>query len=104
MRQIMKGDFSRNTFEPQKNYRAVRMQQGRVLLDADWNEMVDIVNDQHTAALRNIIGAHGGLGDGLKVTFADQVTTRTGENAIPDLYLHAGQYYANGYSCMLAET
>jgi nitrous oxidase accessory protein NosD len=38
----MKGDYSRKTFEPRNNYAGVRMQQGRVQLDADWNEQVDI--------------------------------------------------------------
>ena len=34
----MKGDFSRFTFDPRKNYTSVLMQQGRAQLDADWNE------------------------------------------------------------------
>ena len=38
----MKGDYSRKTFEPRDNYSGVRMQQGRVQLDADWNEQSDI--------------------------------------------------------------
>ena len=38
----MKGDYSCKTFEPRSNYAGVRMQQGRVQLDADWNEQVDI--------------------------------------------------------------
>ncbi len=38
----MKGDFTRNTHRPKKHYRSVRMQQGRVQLDADWNEQLDI--------------------------------------------------------------
>ena len=33
----MKGDFSRFTFRPQNRYTSVRLQQGRVHLDADWN-------------------------------------------------------------------
>ncbi len=106
----MKGDFSRNTFSRKKRYHAVRMQQGRVLLDADWNEMVDIVNDQHTTAMRKMIGEHGGLGSGFQITFADKANTcdvekgTEKERTLPDLYLHAGQYYANGYSCTLDET
>jgi parallel beta-helix repeat protein len=38
----MKGDYSRKTFDPRDNYAGVRMQQGRVQLDADWNEQADI--------------------------------------------------------------
>ena len=36
----MSVDFSRFTFQPWKDYVGVVMQQGRVQLDADWNEWV----------------------------------------------------------------
>lgn len=55
----MKGDFSRNTFRPAKHYSGVRMQQGRVQLDADWNEHVDIQGHLDETARRDIIGASG---------------------------------------------
>ena len=38
----MKGDFTRFSFDPAKHYSGVRMQQGRVQLDADWNEQQSI--------------------------------------------------------------
>lgn len=38
----MSGDYSRKTFNPGNNYNGVFMQQGRVQLDADWNEQVQI--------------------------------------------------------------
>ena len=38
----MRGDFSRQTFEAEQHYSAVLLQQGRVQLDADWNEELDI--------------------------------------------------------------
>ena len=38
----MKGDFSRITFDPDKNYVETLMQQGRVQLYADWNEQQSI--------------------------------------------------------------
>jgi len=39
----MKGDFSRDTFDHKKHYRRVLMQQGRVQVDADWNEQASIL-------------------------------------------------------------
>ena len=39
----MPTDISRITFNPSKHYVAVRLQQGRVELDADWNEETDIL-------------------------------------------------------------
>ena len=36
----MSGDYSRTRFDPRKHFTGVLMQQGRVQLDSDWNEMV----------------------------------------------------------------
>lgn len=38
----MSGDYSRFTFDPHNDFSGVLMQQGRVQLDADWNELVAI--------------------------------------------------------------
>ncbi len=42
----MAGDYTRFTFDPRKRYSGVRMQQGRVQLDADWNEAVEIIKQR----------------------------------------------------------
>lgn len=54
------GDFSRLPFEPDKHYRGVQMQQGRVQLDSDWNAQLDILGYGIDTALADVIGAHGG--------------------------------------------
>ena len=38
----MQGDFTRDTFDVRHHYTRVLMQQGRVQLDADWNEQTAI--------------------------------------------------------------
>jgi hypothetical protein len=40
------GNFSRNTFDPVKDYVAVRLQQGVPILDADWNELNDVTRNE----------------------------------------------------------
>lgn len=55
----MKGDFTRSTFRPQKHYSGVRMQQGRVQLDADWNENLDILLHRIETETRDVIGLCG---------------------------------------------
>ena len=55
----MSGDFTRNTFRADRGYSSVRMQQGRVLLDADWNEQADIARDPTRRADRDVIGPCG---------------------------------------------
>ncbi|MEI2579931.1 DUF6519 domain-containing protein [Scytonema sp. PRP1] len=55
----MKGDFSRYTFNPKKQYSAVLMQQGRVQLDADWNEQQAINQYRIETETKDIIGLCG---------------------------------------------
>ncbi|HYO99552.1 MAG TPA: DUF6519 domain-containing protein, partial [Pyrinomonadaceae bacterium] len=53
----MRGDFSRWRRERQQNFNGVLHQQGRVLLDGDWNAQTTITNDWQDIAGRDIIGA-----------------------------------------------
>ncbi len=55
----MKGDFTRSTFKPEKHYSGVRMQQGRVQLDADWNEQIDIAAHRTETEAVDVIGGCG---------------------------------------------
>ena len=55
----MKGDFSRNTFNPRKHYSQVLMQQGRVQVDADFNEQGAIHQDRVETEARDVIGPCG---------------------------------------------
>jgi sugar lactone lactonase YvrE len=55
----MKGDYSRFSFDPKKHYRAVLMQQGRLQLDADWNEQVQIAEHRYSAFFRALVGRSG---------------------------------------------
>src|SRR5258708_19460881 len=58
-REHMKGDFTRFTFRPEKHYRSVRVQQGRVQLDADWNEQADIATHRDDVAASDLIARQG---------------------------------------------
>jgi N-acetylneuraminic acid mutarotase len=55
----MRGDFSRFTFNPRKHYSGVLLQQGRVQLDADWNEQQAIIGHRLTTETQDLIGADG---------------------------------------------
>ena len=58
-RGAMKGDFSRQTFRPGKHYSGVLMQQGRVQMDADWNEQQAINRHRVETAEPDVIGPSG---------------------------------------------
>jgi len=92
----MKGDFSRVTFNPKKHYNRVLMQQGRVQLDADWNEQQDINEHQIKTQIVDVVGPYG---------------TPKGENGFllehvssggkDDFVIHPGRIYVNGFLCEL---
>jgi len=82
----MKGDFSRSTFDKSKHYSKVKMQQGRVQVDADWNEQVDIQSYHNIATLSDVIG-QSGTSD--KDAFRLQVSGST-------YSIGKGRYYVGG--------
>jgi photosystem II stability/assembly factor-like uncharacterized protein len=71
----MRGDFSRVTFRPENHFSGVLLQQGRVQLDAEFNEHVaiDAYRDQATA--RDVIGRAGAPidGGGFAITVASML-------------------------------
>ena len=55
----MKGDFSRLTFDKTKHFSAVLKQQGRVDVDADWNELQAIQRHRMETEAADVIGCCG---------------------------------------------
>ncbi|MHA2365570.1 MAG: right-handed parallel beta-helix repeat-containing protein [Candidatus Hodarchaeales archaeon] len=53
----MKGNFSKVFFKQKLNYNAVLHQQGKVLLDRDWNEQVNIIQSWQDLSSQDVIGA-----------------------------------------------
>ena len=72
----MQGDFTRSTFKPDKHYSSVRMQQGRVQLDADWNEQLDIGEHLDRTTNRDVIGVNGAPKPAAASKSASPATTR----------------------------
>ncbi len=92
----MKGDFSRITYSDRKNYSLVLMQQGRVQLDADWNDqaLIHWFNLQNLA--EDLIGEHGGPRDSFKI----EATTGAGSSGVErDFMIREGRYYVHGAMC-----
>jgi len=89
----MRGDFS--LLRPDlSDYSLVLMQQGRILVDSDWNAaMATLISAQRTLAA-DLIGPHGGpsVGGGFQVSL-------TGDGS--DLALTPGVYYVDGIRCEL---
>lgn len=107
----MKGDFTRSTFQRQKHYTSVRMQQGRLQLDSDWNEQADIQNYLRQSQVVDMVGSDSGAPS---VNPATGQPTRNSFRVVvvafsnppkadepSDLALISGHFYANGVLCEL---
>jgi hypothetical protein len=55
----MPGDFSRQTYRPEKHFGRVLLQQGRVQLDADWNEQQTLEQRRLETETLDIVGPAG---------------------------------------------
>ncbi len=85
----MKGDFTRSTFRPEKHYSSVRMQQGRVQLDADWNEQMDITAHRVETGAADVIGGCGAPLHAAGFALTSGSVPRIGK----------GRYYVDGILC-----
>ncbi len=88
----MPGDYSRKIFRPDKHYSGVLMQQGKVQLDADWNEQLDIANYRGQVETVDVIG-HSGVpkaNKGFEIGVADNEHNLT---------IKKGRIYVEGLLC-----
>lgn len=104
----MHADLTRRTFDPALGFRSVVMQQGRVLLDAEWNEQTEITAHHDEVRTADVVGAAGGVdpGDGSPgpfavVSLATGLPPDAGPVAWADLAVTRGRYYVDG---VLAES
>ena len=90
-----RGDFSRLPFDPRKGYSALHMQQGRVQLDADWNEQVAILLHTIRTLAEDLIGAHGGpvARSGFFVSNVQY------DHKVTNFDISSGNYYVCGILC-----
>jgi hypothetical protein len=92
----MHGDFTRWTFEPQQAYRAVLLQQGRVLLDADWNEQAAITAHHDEVRTSDVVGPDGGPADDAGFAVVTTAMKRPAATPWRDLRITPGRYYVAG--------
>jgi hypothetical protein len=85
----MRTDFTRRTFRSARHYTGVLQQQGRVLLDADFNEQVEIERHQRRMLARDLIGACGGSEGAAGFEISLDESGR-------QLIVGAGRYYVDG--------
>jgi hypothetical protein len=102
----MNGDFSQNPFRNQGRYSRVLMQQGRVLLDSDWNEQAAIFNHYFQTLARDLIGPYGGPAMNCGFTLAkleeladEKVPNKPKLDGNHNFWIGPGRYYVDGLLC-----
>jgi len=87
----MKGDFSRHAFDPRDHYSGVLLQQGRLLLDAEWNAQVLIQQHRTETETRDVVGPSGAPGEDAGFALS--------AGADGALRIGSGRYYVGGRLC-----
>jgi hypothetical protein len=100
----VKADLTRNSFDPLKHFARVLMQQGRVQLDADWNEQAAI----HLHLLRRLAADQFGpafpaqFGGGFQIL--PLTTSAQPQGLSLDFGIQPGRFYVDGIVCELEAT
>lgn len=68
----MGSDRARISYDQQQQYRAVVAQQGRVTLEADWNEAQQIASEEMREEVLDFVGSSGTPDNGYEVIAATQ--------------------------------
>ena len=113
-----KGDFTRDSFDPQRRrqFSRVLMQQGRVQLDADWNEQADLLLCAQRKLVIDLVGPHWGTFDfyfdpqsnngyGGAVVKPDSNSFKIVQfpDSSADFSIGDGSYYVDGILCVNAQ-
>ena len=91
----MKADITRSTFNKNKKYTKVNAQQGRIQVDADWNEQLDIQEHFNKTILCDLVGKTG-------TPIEDngfEISPTVGKAATPSFTIGKGRYYVDGIIC-----
>ncbi len=94
----MSSDRARISYDEHRQYRAVVMQQGRVTVEADWNEAQQIVNEEIRKETLDIVGSSGTPDKGYAIDLTGQPTQ------LPfDFSVCPGTMYVGGLRTFLAD-
>ncbi len=86
-----RADISRMAFDPSKHYSSVRMQQGRVVVDDDWNENERIKDEDQRRSRVEIVGANGSPDEGFRIQDPPRI-----EGGFINFDILPGSFYLGG--------
>ncbi|MEH1951234.1 MAG: DUF6519 domain-containing protein [Nostoc sp.] len=108
-----RGDFTRDTYDKSKHFLRVLMQQGRVQLDADFNEQTSILLNRLQTLAKDIFGLQGGPEENCGFEFIGNEEQINNINNLKEeekqklkqrlqskgYLISKGNYYVNGILC-----
>ncbi|WP_287127730.1 DUF6519 domain-containing protein, partial [Candidatus Cyanaurora vandensis] len=94
----MGSDKARNTYNPAQHYRGLVAQQGRVTLEADWNEAQTLSHEELRLETRDLIGSTGTPDNGYVL-----LPPAPGDDPL-DFQIGPGTLYVDGLRVVLPET
>jgi hypothetical protein len=98
----MASDRARVSYDPSRKYRGVIAQQGRVTVEADWNEAATIGEERDRQTVLDLVGPFATPDRGYKVTAATPAGLRSG-SAPGQLTIGPGTLYLGGERLDLTE-
>ncbi|MEH1795230.1 DUF6519 domain-containing protein, partial [Nostoc sp.] len=108
-----RGDFTRDTYDKSKHFLRVLMQQGRVQLDADFNEQTSILLNRLQTLAKDVFGLQGGPEENCGFEFIGNEEQINNINNLEEeekqklkqllqsqgYLISKGNYYVNGILC-----
>lgn len=97
-------EITRHRAAPQFHYTGARMQQGRTLLDSDWNEDALLASEDRRLTFVDLVGPHGSSNNGFNVTDVEVVPVYTDAGAAEyrfDFQLEPGSMFVGGMRLVL---
>jgi hypothetical protein len=91
----MAGDYARVSYDPRRKWRGLTAQQGRVSVEADWNEAVAIARERDRQLTLDVVGPVGTPDQGYAVTAIPAAGGPPGSTP-GDLLIGAGTLYLGG--------
>lgn len=97
----MRGDFSAWNKDRSRNFRGTLHQQGRVLLDRDWNAQTEVFNEWQETAGRDAFGAGvaaipAEVSESFKVTKAAKIAATASVPVHVEVSINKGRVWADG--------
>jgi hypothetical protein len=99
----MKGDFTRDSFDRTNHFRRVLMQQGRVQLDADFNEQAAILLHYLQTLAADLGGPYWGPADHLGFEISSEIDNTGKVTDGGNFKISDGRYYVDGILCEIDE-